>query len=74
MCTVTGGSTPTARMCCRVLCSCLGAVWRTAKSWNNCVRWKISIHVMVVDELESLGVDTPEDLKLVEKTLREKCR
>ena len=34
----------------------------------------ISIHVMVVDELESLGVDTPEDLKLVEKTLREKCR
>ena len=29
---------------------------------------------MVVDELESLGVDTPEDLKLVEKTLREKCR
>ena len=33
----------------------------------------ISIHVMVVDELESLGVDTPEDLKLVEKTLREKC-
>lgn len=34
----------------------------------------IGIHVMVVDELESLGVDTPEDLKLVEKTLREKCR
>ena len=34
----------------------------------------ISIHVMVVDELESLGVDTPEDLKLVEKTLRGKCR
>lgn len=34
----------------------------------------ISIHVMLVNELESLGVDTPEDLVLVEKTLREKCR
>ena len=36
------GSTPTARMCCRVLCSYRGAVWRTAKSWNSCVRWKMA--------------------------------
>jgi hypothetical protein len=62
---------PIAGRFCSSSFHCHPASWKTSKSWSNSAFWKMAIPIRMIEtDYQGIGIDTPEDLILVEKLFK----